>query len=313
MLKKIIIFLFILVFSCNVFAVGTNSASFLKIKFDARTIAMGGVSASLSEGSGSLETNPSGLIDVLYNDQQELTLAHNKWFQNINGDYISYARPIAYNSVLGVYAKYIYMNDLVRRDILGNDLGNFGASYGLFGISYLQELLEDELALGITLKGLQEKIDDNSNTTYAFDIGTLYMMEFCDIGFSIQNIGQGVKLYDERFSLPLTFTLGIRKPVAENIDLGFDIEQEKNNDTVFKIGGEYKLLDYFSLRTGYKYTKQESADSGITAGFGINYNAFELNYAYVPFGDLGDTHRISLTVRWGSASSESYKEINNEE
>jgi hypothetical protein len=49
------------------------------------------------------------------------------------------------------------------------------------------------------------------------------------------------------------------------------------------------------LRAGYFYTKEDYAANGLTLGFGLNFKyKWFLDYAFVPFGDLGNTHRVSL-------------------
>jgi len=47
--------------------------------------------------------------------------------------------------------------------------------------------------------------------------------------------------------------------------------------------------------------------SGLSVGAGIVWGSAKLDYAFVPYGDLGNTHRISLGYRFGSYKSERYK------
>ena len=52
------------------------------------------------------------------------------------------------------------------------------------------------------------------------------------------------------------------------------------------------------LRLGFN--SRNDAGPGITAGVGWAQPNFSIDYALVPFGDLGAAHRISATVRWGA-------------
>src|SRR5262249_37282550 len=45
--------------------------------------------------------------------------------------------------------------------------------------------------------------------------------------------------------------------------------------------------------------KELSALAGLTTGLGLNLWGQELAYAWVPYGDLGSTHYISLVIRLG--------------
>src|SRR5688572_27365803 len=71
----------------------------------------------------------------------------------------------------------------------------------------------------------------------------------------------------------------------------------------FHLGGEWRPLDMLSLRAGYRTDtlKELSALAGLTAGMGIHVWGQELAYAWLPYGDLGQTHYISLLMKFGEA------------
>ena len=51
------------------------------------------------------------------------------------------------------------------------------------------------------------------------------------------------------------------------------------------------------MRAGYQLGHgQDQLGSlvGFAAGFGVKISRLTLDYAFVPFGDLGDTHRMTL-------------------
>jgi hypothetical protein len=61
------------------------------------------------------------------------------------------------------------------------------------------------------------------------------------------------------------------------------------------------LDDKISLtgRIGYLTRALDTAGfNGVTAGVGFTYKDYQLDYAYVPYGDLGGTQRTSLTIRF---------------
>jgi len=49
-----------------------------------------------------------------------------------------------------------------------------------------------------------------------------------------------------------------------------------------------------ALRAGYRTGRDVGL--GWTAGLGFKTGTFGLDYAYAPYGDLGNTHRISLGI-----------------
>ena len=55
------------------------------------------------------------------------------------------------------------------------------------------------------------------------------------------------------------------------------------------------------MRVGYRYAFNNADLGGLSnfgAGLGLRFNLMSLDYAFVPLGDLGMTHRISLNFRF---------------
>lgn len=65
-----------------------------------------------------------------------------------------------------------------------------------------------------------------------------------------------------------------------------------------------------ALRLGYKtgpdnrLTEVTNTLTGLTAGVGLDLKTFQIDVAYVPYGDLGDTYRVSLLTRFGGQETE---------
>jgi hypothetical protein len=52
-----------------------------------------------------------------------------------------------------------------------------------------------------------------------------------------------------------------------------------------------------TLRAGYRFgydTASLGGTVGLSAGFGFKIWDVDMDYAFVPFGELGDTHRVSF-------------------
>ncbi|MBI4777661.1 hypothetical protein HY792_01870 [Candidatus Desantisbacteria bacterium] len=60
------------------------------------------------------------------------------------------------------------------------------------------------------------------------------------------------------------------------------------------LGTEYCLIPNLAIRAGYNSGADEGA--GITFGIGYKFHALQLDYAYVPYEDLGKTHQYGLLV-----------------
>ncbi len=80
---------------------------------------------------------------------------------------------------------------------------------------------------------------------------------------------------------------------------GADIDWLANDERFYlALGAEYLLNKNFAFRAGYQFGHASddlgSGLVGLGAGLGLKFDSFALDYAYVPFGDLGDTHRMTL-------------------
>jgi hypothetical protein len=86
----------------------------------------------------------------------------------------------------------------------------------------------------------------------------------------------------------LTFNLGFEKDIRYNYSLQFGIE--------------YNLIEYISLRSGFS-----NEPSRYSAGIGINYSYFSLDYAFFTHTDLGLTHQVGLIISFGTEGSRNKK------
>ncbi|MCK4418849.1 hypothetical protein KAV79_03495, partial [Candidatus Aerophobetes bacterium] len=80
------------------------------------------------------------------------------------------------------------------------------------------------------------------------------------------------------------------------LTLAIDIAKPQDNQVYYCLGAEWSLRNVLALRVGYK-TNQDIGN-GITAGIGLKMGKTSIDYAYVPYGDLGNTHRISLGIKF---------------
>lgn len=70
-----------------------------------------------------------------------------------------------------------------------------------------------------------------------------------------------------------------------------EIEAPNDNETRLAVGGEYNWRNFLYGRAGYR-TGLEYED--VSFGLGVNYLELIFDYAYVPYSDLGSSHRFSF-------------------
>ena len=292
-MKKIVTSLILVMFAVALFSlesaadegdVGTTSANFLKIGIGARAVAMGEAFTALVDDGSSLYWNPAGLAKI---KNKQFFTTYNMWFQNISQGYLSYILPFGKNRA-GFALNYVDMGKIQGYNKLGYPTYQFGASNLLFQIAYAKKVAMD-FSLGISVGYLSDTIDNNQQTAFHANIGLMKSTSHLDVALVTQNLGSSLK----EDPLPLTHKVGLAVKIS-SIILSCDVAFPNDNNVYLCVGMELPLSHTFTLRAGYRSNKD--IGSGISAGMGFKLDKVALDYAYAPYGELGDTHRFSLGI-----------------
>ena len=279
---------------------GTRAMTFLKIGVGAEAISMGESQVAATDDLYASYWNPAGLTRL---KKPQIALMHNEWFAGINHEFVGFAVPLGNIGTVGVSSSYLSFGELQGRDRDGNETTIF-RPYDLALILSYARSFGSALAFGTNAKFLREQIADETGTGIAFDFGGLYNFSGMplSLGFNAQHLGPRVRFVEEAFGLPVTFRLGVAyKLWNDALTLTTDIIRPSDNDLAAGIGAGYTIGNILHLRTGYKYKiggNDLGAISGLTGGFGLTLRQFQLDYALVPFGVLGLTHRFSLVANF---------------
>ncbi len=287
------------------FQAASSGNAFLDIGAGARAVAMGEAFTGIADDVTSIYWNPAGLGQV---NNVQILLMHNQWFQNVIYEYGAGSLPIL-NGALGLSVIYVSYGSMDKLDEFGVNQGDFTAYDLNLGAAYGMKLLENFL-IGAGLKMPMTVIDNESQLSFAADLGCLYKMpglEMLQIGLMAMNVG--TKLGEATQPSQIKLGLGLLEAV-DGLKVGLDVNKHIFEDSLqINLGAEYLIMNTLTPRIGYKITTAETGlDSGLvglTAGLGFCYSfqdfSLGLDYAYVPYGDLGDTHRIALSMALGAA------------
>lgn len=263
---------------------GTTGANFLKIGVGARAAAMGEAFTAVADDSTSLYWNPAGLARL---EKGELSATYNMWFEGIGQGYVSVGFPLL-GGTMGMGANYVTMGDLEERDEVGTSTGTFQAFDLGVSVGFASRL--GGLSLGLSGGMVRSTIASDTQTTFLGTVGGLLDIgESFSLGVAAQNLG--TKLGED--SLPLILKAGLALKLGF-LNLAADIGKPQDNELYLCVGIERWIGNVVALRAGYK-TGQDIGP-GWTAGLGFKMSRFGLDYAYVPYGDLGITHRINVGI-----------------
>lgn len=269
---------------------GTTAGIFLKLHGGVRAAAMGDAFVAVADDPSALYWNPAGLGQI---KSAELSSTYSSWFDGSSFTSLALVRPLYPGHSSG-----IMFNNLDAGAIEETTLSQPGGTGRIFSpfamtttLAYCRRL-NPVLSLGFSGKYLREDIDASSMRGYAFDLGALFRLsKKLSFGFTIKNIGT---FHGIDNALPLDYRTGISLRPTEALLLAADLDLPNDNRPTFHLGTEYGFNQLFCGRIGYNSRAEDNAGGNFSLGTGIRWKGIKFDYAYLPFGDLGDTHRISF-------------------
>jgi hypothetical protein len=275
--------------------VGTTGANFLKVGVGARELALGSAASVLTEGAGAMNWNPGRLADL---KQKSLSASYNMLFLDESQGFVGYASPLKEDmGVIGAGVNYLTVSNIEKRTTDSDAADSkFSNNNMAVSFSYARAEVRPGLALGANLKYISQKLDTQTDKAVALDLGSTYKISpVWTAAFVVQNLGSSIG----PDKLPLTLKGGVaRRFLDGSLAVAADADWLANDERFYlDLGAEYALNKFLAFRAGYQAGRSADKLGGLTglgAGLGLKFDRFTLDYAYVPFGDLGDTHRMTL-------------------
>lgn len=287
----------------SAFAGGTAGFAFLQVPAGARAVAMGGAFTAIPGDPLSLYWNPAAAATV---SDPVLSTTYTSYMMDMQTGFIGWVNPRE-GDVIGVSLNYFYGGTFDRtsmEDPMGNGEEFSSNSMALAG-TWAKSLTES-IAVGATGRFIYSQIDSYNANGFSVDLGGMYCPASLP-GFTgavaVRNAGVQTKaFYSENDPMPTEVAAGVSQALLEGkLLIAADGTMPFEGDFDAAVGVEYTPLEMLSLRTGWSLSAKDMADNAgggfidaMGFGMGTHYNQFSLDYAWKPYADLGNTHRISL-------------------
>ncbi len=294
---------------------GTRALPMQQAGGTARAAAMGSAVVALDQGSASLLWNPAGLSRIKCT---EVGVHHNSGLAGINQEIGIIGMPLGTaktecngkecygGSLGGIAASFAYLDygSFDGRNDLGQHTSDYRTRDYSGSLGWGKKLLP-YFAGGIALKVNQSIFPNKTYFNYAADVGVLWnVRRSLDLGLTYSNISLKSGIGDVVSGL----RLGAAWTVDKHLLLTASGELQKSEMDRLQVGGEYLIgntenkKNITALRAGYQLNypdPQLSGLTGLTMGIGFQFTpSMAMDYAIVPVGDLGASHRLSLTVKF---------------
>lgn len=261
--------------------------TFLTVSPSARGAALGEAMTAVGGDVSSFFWNPALLMD---SKGSSFSAQENFFIQRSDHTYLGFAvKQKKWGT--GVSLNMRHIGDLELRQTASTDpLGTFSENEAAFSAGFAYAATPSLLA-GVSGKVLYQKLDVYDHFGTGADLGVVYKVNSkLNLGTSLLNFGPDFKLVSEPSRLPLSFRTGasfvwrdflfasdILFPRGQNAHTGWGVERSFRNLT---------------LRAGYQTGYDEK---NFSAGLGIHYRNFRLDYAFVPYqSNLGSAHRFGI-------------------
>jgi hypothetical protein len=313
--------------------VGTGMAQFLKLAVGGRGAALGDAYAAAANDVTALYWNPAGIQQI---PNYSFGLSRYQLFADINLNFAGLVIPLGANTRLGVHLIYLGSGD-IEITTVDNPEGTgefYNTSNTSVGLT-LSRRLTERFSLGVTAKYIQERIYNESGSTFAFDVGSQFNTGIygLKLGMALTNFGgrmqldgpdldlatinpttgsvqlSGGRYETEDWPIPLTYRLGVMMDLlgpnsqisqnqAHRVTMMLEGNDPVDHYLRYNAGLEYEWNRVVALRGGYKMNYDEAT---YTLGAGLNINMgsqsmFHVDYAFGNFGLLGYVHQYSVLI-----------------
>ncbi len=308
---------------------GQTAAEVLRMGGGARVPALGGAGVASARGATALSYNPGGLgfmnreldlnasvLPLIANGDEPIS----GWERDLDASYYSLPEGINYGNIdyalslpentererlfegtwaLGLRYLDYGSQDRVRRvsGVLKPD-GSFSNSDLVLSAGYGQNWAN--WSYGVTARYVRQELDDVSGDAFSVDLGTRWNSRERPLsaGLVLANLGTDITFDEEDESLPELLRSGaVYRFYGLRLETSVDLEYQFESGEYGLMGGvEWWPFDRLALRAGYD--GNIDLDDGLTAGFGYRHDDMSFDYAYLPYGDFGDVHRLGFRYQF---------------
>ncbi len=304
---NLILVIFLLLISRIYSSTGTSGGKTLSIPIGTRAIGLGEAYCGYINDVNSVYWNPAGTANM---KSLSISGMYSIWIDDIKISNITIGLPINFFKLYTGFG-FTLLNTgdnipLIKQDAYQNPIET-GEKFGCMDMTFLifgAKKINQNIFTGVNLKLLYSKIEKEKAVAVVMDIGGIYtdLLNNLNFGITIQNLGPKIKYVKEGDMPPINFKSGIFYSFKDLIRsnfirpvIGFDVNKGIDAPVSFNLGSEIKMMNLFSVRVGYKIKKNEN---NIRIGGGLNFKLkkykLNLNYAFAPYFEIGNTHRMEL-------------------
>lgn len=307
-------------------SVGTTS---LNLGVGARSEGMGGAFVAVADDTSALYWNPGGLGLVA---NTRLSGTHTEWLGGVRYEWVGFAQPFGKYATAAVGVKILTGGDVVRTVVTGTGYQEAGTfQYGTRHLSFgVGSGRVGNLRFGGAIEIVREALSFSGAAAEELDarvtavhLGGLYETPLPGfrVGGALRNLGDASPFGSVSSPLPRVFQVGAaytlrlesetmeelppeltttelpkEKTTTGEVTFAADGLFLREESPALRVGIEYRFRNGFAVRAGYRTDGLFDVVSRLAGGLGYATESYEVDYSFLPMGDLGSVHRFSFTL-----------------
>lgn len=274
----------------------------------ARLTALGGAGAPLGDDLAAARANPAGLARLW---RREAAASQETLFGEQTTTALGYAHPTDRAGAYAAALRHTDFGDFQGYDASANRTASLSAGEWEASLAHGRPF-GPAWSAGAALRAARQTLNGESASMTVLDGGVFYQalprpsFPAWRAGAALRGLGRAKGHRGAAASPPREAVLGLSlRPLFDALVLSVEGTQPSAGDFFWRAGAEYRAREVVSLRAGWD--GRADAGRGFAVGAGVNFWEAQLDYAFQPYGDLGDRHQITLSYRFGSLAETYYE------
>lgn len=307
-MRKILFTLLLIAVAASVFAGNSSMSAYLLNDSFPEMSGKGAACGAAVYGISPLAENPASIASI---DNYAWEAMHSVMPASMYSEKLAMAKAFDFGS-FGASLTYF---DFGQFEPVGID-ANLGPVFSgdmvhpnAFSASFSYAKKFESFSIGLAANGLYESLGGDPRYNFSGGLGFIFEsigIDNLDLGASVLNLGAD----DAGFSQPVcvkgALSYTIKSRIRDQLRLTAAGEYLVKDDAVKGGAGfDYALFDELIIRGGFDAGNKQQVK--FYAGAGFKAMGLNINYAYLPDSNIGDTHKISLSGSFGKLDEEPEK------
>jgi hypothetical protein len=277
---------------------GTQVGGSLQQSVGARQRAMGEIGVATVNGAEAMFWNPAVLGST---KNTQMYVSHSLFVEDISHSYLALGGDAGQKGGYGISINYFQAGTIEGRNDVGIRTDSFSPTDLAAAVGYSWG--DKRFRLGGAVKFIHSEIIKTAQT-FSLDLGihSMFNKNRTRAGITGRNLFGELKYSNIQEDLLSEYKLGISHQFSPHILATVELQYPEDSGLEGGAGIEMNITPQQTtqtfIRTGYNQRLAENKDdfSGLTLGLGVLMGWLQLDYAYIPLGELDQSHTFGVSI-----------------